>query len=437
MRSLRTLLARHAIVGSMVALAAAAGCNKDLTSTPVHDPGPAQTVSVAFCTGLEPRWVAFQDGDGLWVQAQPIVSGQHTIFRQTFAFDHAAIATARAFAAGLTALDIQYGAPDELTIAADTNPLHCGPAVTKTILGTIAGLDTNETATISASELSRAFFVADAQHSFVLSGLADGPQDILAARNTRVNNLEVLTKLILRRTPQLADSASIPVFDFNSTEAFAPAVANVTVIGQGAEGVITHTTLLTANSRSVISFRSTNASAVTHGYDALPESRLASGDLQVLTAAVAPSTNTTDAVRTASIYFRTPGDQTLTMGAPLIAPTVSTIATTPTLRLRAIFAAQPDYDRNTLITYQQGDNTLVTVGMTATYAGRTGRGYELSIPDLSTVSGFQSVWALQAGADLQWNVSRTGGTLGLGLNAVPANGATERNAVSLLTLMTP
>jgi hypothetical protein len=435
-RSLRILLVRHAIAGSMFA-AVVAGCSKDVTSPIVNNPGPTRTVNVAFCTGVEPRWVAFQDGDGGWLQAQPVVSGQQTIFSHTFAFDHAAIATAREFGSGLTTLDIQYGTPEELTIVADTNPAHCGPAVSKTLLGTVAGLDTNEVASISASSFSRAFVVPDAQHSFVLSGLAEGPQDILAARNTRVNNAEVLTKLILRRTPQLADSATLPVLDFNSAEAFAPAVASVTVFGQGPEGVITHTTLLTANSQSVISFRATNATAATHGYDAVPESKLAAGDLQVLTAAVAPSASMSEATRTASLYFRTPGNQMLAMGAPLIPPTVTTIATTPTLRLRAVFVAQPDYDRSTLVTYQQSDHTLVTVGMTATYAGLTGRGYELSIPDLSTVSGFQSVWALHANTDLIWNASRTGGTLGLGLNAVPTNGATERNAVSLFTLMTP
>jgi hypothetical protein len=187
----------------------------------------------------------------------------------------------------------------------------------------------------------------------------------------------------------------------------------------------------------VLSFRVTNATTATHGYDAVPENKLAAGDLQVLTAALAPSADMTDAVRTASLYFRTPGEQTLTIGAPLIPPTVSTIATTPTLRLRAVFAVQPDYDANTLITYQQGDHTLVTVGMTATYASRTGHGYDLPIPDLSAVQGFELVWALHAGADLMWNASRSGGTRGLGLNAVPANGATERNAVSLFTHITP
>jgi len=75
--------------------------------------------------------------------------------------------------------------------------------------------------------------------------------------------------------------------------------------------------------------------------------------------------------------------------------------------------------------------------MTATYARLTSGGYDLTIPDLSAASGFDAAWALRPGVNVLWNVSRTGGTLGLGLNAVPTNGATERNAVSLFTLMTP
>lgn len=437
MRSLRNAPARHRIASLMLVFVVAAGCNKDVVSPVVHGPGPARTINVAFCSGLEPRWVAFQDGDGAWVHAQPIVIGQQTVFQHTFSSNHAAIAKVSAFANSLTLLDIQYGAPEELAIVADTNPSHCGPAVSKTLLGTIAGLESDDIATISASVFSRAFIVFDAQHSFILSGLANGPQDILATRDSRVNNVEVLTSMILRRTPQLADSATIPVFDFNSPEAFAPVVANLTVLGQGPEGVITHTTLHTANSESIISFRSTNVTAAIHGYDALPESKLAAADLQVLTAAVAPSSNPTDGVRTASVYFRAPGNQTITIGAPLVAPTVSTVATTPSLRLRGVFTAQPDYDRSALITYQQGENTLVTVGMTATYARLTSGGYDLTIPDLTAVSGFDAAWALQPGVNVLWNVSRTGGTLGLGLNAVPTNGATERNVVSLSTLMTP
>ena len=437
MRSLGNVPVWHKCASLMFAFAVAAGCSRDVTAPVIRDPGPTRTISVAFCTGLQPRWVAFQDGDGAWAQAQPVVSGVQTVYRHTFSSNHAAIAKASVLDGGLTSLDIQYGAPEELSIVADTNPSHCGPAVSKTLLGTIAGLQTEDIATISASEFSRAFVIPGALPSFVLSGLADGPQDILATRATRVNNVEVLTSMILRRTPQLADSATIPVLDFSSPEAFAPAVANVTVIGQGPDGVITHTTLHTANSESVISFHSTNVMAALHSYDAVPESKLAAADLQVLTATAAPSSNPTDAVRTASLYFRAPGTQTITLGAPLQAPTVSTVGTTPSLRLRAVFTAQPDYDRSTLITYQQGDNTLVTVSMTASYASLTNRGYDLTIPDFSTVAGFDAAWALRPGVHVLWNVSRTGGTLGLGLNAVPTNGATERNAVSLFTLMTP
>src|SRR5204862_448103 len=67
--------------------------------------------------------------------------------------------------------------------------------------------------------------------------------------------------------------------------------------------------------------------AVTRPYVALPESQLLAGDLQILSASV--SAATTGSARSATLYFRTPTDRTLTLGAPLIPPTFSTVATAP------------------------------------------------------------------------------------------------------------
>jgi hypothetical protein len=107
-------------------------------------------------------------------------------------------------------------------------------------------------------------------------------------------------------------------------------------------------------------------------------------------------------------------------------PALSTIAATPSLRLRAKFDVQPDYDRLTGITYQQGQSPVVTVSMTAAYAALGDSGYDLIVPDFSSAPGFDARWALRAGEQLFWSVGRTGGTLGLGQNAVPTVGATVR-----------
>jgi hypothetical protein len=133
-------------------------------------------------------------------------------------------------------------------------------------------------------------------------------------------------------------------------------------------------------------------------------------------------------IRSASVYFRSPADRTLTFGAAPVAPVLTVVASTPTLRLRAYFAAQADYDRFAAINFQQGQNTLVSVSMTRAYSELAAAGYDLVVPELSAVQGFDARWALREGSTVLWTSSRIGGTLGLGPNAVPVDGATMRGA---------
>ena len=66
--------------------------------------------------------------------------------------------------------------------------------------------------------------------------------------------------------------------------------------------------------------------------------------------------------------------------------------------------------------------------MTAAYAGANAAGYELIIPDLSQVAGFDPAWALRPAEELRWGASRIGGTIGLGIAPVVSDGATQRTA---------
>jgi hypothetical protein len=163
----------------------------------------------------------------------------------------------------------------------------------------------------------------------------------------------------------------------------------------------------------------------------MPEAQLRPGDLQLLSASVG---STISSPRAARVYFRAPADRTLTLGAPCIAPTFSTVATAPTLRLRAQFVPQSDYDRSAVITYQQGLETIVSIYMTAGYAALTGAGYDLLVPDLSSAAGFDPAWTLHAGEAVLWNAVRVGGTLGYGRDAAVSNGTTRRSAEATGTI---
>ncbi len=413
-------------------VAAVSACSDStLPSTPPPPPPPT-TIAVAYCAGLEPTWVAFQDGDGAWTQAQPTPSGSNKTFRHEFSADRGAIATLSRAGGNMTVLSVLYGTPAELVTAGDTNSRDCGPAPAKTLLGTVAALETNETAFVSASFNSRVRVSVD--RTFELKGLASGPRDLLAARTTRIDGSDVLTRLIMRRGVDVPDSTTLPVLDFASAEAFAPAVATVSLDGLGAESAASGTRLLTDHDELAVSLLIGLTTDVTRPYVALPESQLLASDLQILAASV--SAATTGSARSATLYFRTPTDRTLTLGAPLIPPTFSTVASAPALRLRAHFVPQGEYDRSAFVSYQQGTTTFVVISMTAAYGALTGTGYDLVVPDLSGAVGFDPAWTLQAGGTVLWNAGRVGGTLGLGRDAVPSDGATRR-AVSATGAIDP
>lgn len=427
MRSLPDIFTRLAAAVLISAVSILSACNDRLVvSGPVVDPGggPSTTVDVPFCADEAPAWVAFQDGDGTWTPTAPIIDGSRAVYRHTFAANRGGMAVGQRFGIGLTTLNVSYGAPAELAAFGNTFPGVCTVTAPKAILGTIAGLDDNHVVTISGGFSSAFIFPGD--HSFVLPDLLDGPQTILATLTNRANAVPILDKLIVRRTPALPDSTTIPVLDFNSDEAFAPAVANVTIEGLGPEGAQTLTRLVTPNSQSIISFLSNSATATTRSYNALPATKLVPTDLQALT--VSGNTTADLTIRSATVYFRAPGDQTIALGPVAPAPVISVIASAPALRLRTVLPPQTVYDRFTSINYQQG-STLVSVGMTAQYANLSNRGYDLTIPDFSGVAGFDPQWALRANATggIFWTEARIGGTLGVGVNVVPTNGAFTRS----------
>jgi len=410
----------------LILFAAVSGCSDDTLRSAPPPPPPPTTVAVAYCAGLEPDWVAFQDGDGAWTRAQPTVSGPNTTFRYEFSAERGAIATLSRAGGNMTVLSVLYGTPAELVTAGDTNPRDCGPAPAKTLLGTVAQLDANETAFVSASFNSRVRVSVD--RTFELKGLASGPRDLLGTRTTQTNGADVITRFILRRDVDVADSTSLPVLDFASAEAFAPAVASVSLNGLGAEGATSGTRLLTSHDEITVTLLTNPTTDATRPYVALPETQLRAGDLQILSASTFAAT--TGSARSATLYFRAPSDRSLTLGALLIQPTFTTVATAPAVRLRAHFVPQSDYDRSAIVSYQQGTTTFVTIAMTAAYAALTGTGYDLVTPDLSGAAGFDPAWTLQPGGTVLWSAARIGGTMGLGRDAVPTDGATQRSVFS-------
>jgi len=423
---LRAMFAATATLATL-ACAAISACSAPAIAAPPGPPAPppptAQTVQVSYCRGLEPIWVAFQDGDGPWTQASPTAAGGNQTFQYGFQTNRGGIATVMLGGGGLTVVSVLYGAPAELATAGITKPIFCGEPVSKTLLGTVIGLDTDESAVVSGGLLSRSQVAPGGGGAFALKALPSGPHDLVAARTTRVNGQTAVTGFILRRDVDLPDSTMLPVLDFASAEAFPPALATLTIDGIGPEGATAGVRLITGTTE-VLLFPVLGAPHEgARPYPALPLARLRPSDLHALSAAAAIDA----AGRIAQLFFRSPSDRTLTLPAPLVRPTIDLVATAP-LRPRARFEPQGDYDRTASMTYQQGTTRIVTLTMTAAYAALTVGGYDLVVPDLSGVPRFDPAWALHSGVLLLWTAGRTGGTLGLGVDAIPVDGTTQRSA---------
>ena len=218
-------------------------CSDAMTST-APPPPPPTAITVAYCAPYTPLWVAFQDGDGPWTRAQPTVAGGSTQFSYSFSSSRGAIATVIQGGLGLTSLAVLDGTPQELTTVSLDSPRFCGSPL-RTLHGTVAGLDTNELAVLQSGFITED--VVHAGEAFTLNQVLPGPRDILATRITRSNGMNVLSKMILRHGIDLPDGATLPVFDFATAEAFAPATANVTLNVVGSDGAFVTVGLLTNN----------------------------------------------------------------------------------------------------------------------------------------------------------------------------------------------
>ena len=426
MKSRRVAPARSLVAATIILCAVVTACSDNPVAP---SPTPDRATSLAYCAAATPTWVAFRDGDGSWTRETPDVAGSRTFFRHVFTSERAAIATLTPIIDGqFTVLRVLYGTPAELATESDTTPDACTTGGGKTLHGSVAGLDLSELATISIGAFGRTSVAPRLGLDFTVDGVLSGPQDLLAVRTRE----SAPPRLILRRDIDLPDGSVLPSLDFASAEAFDVATANVDIQNGGADEVLNSTALLTRHGTFPLPFGESRVAATTEQYIAIPPARLLATDLQQLHVSTAGATP-----RTTDLYFRLPIDLTVTLGAPLIPPSFTISGSEPMLRPRAQFVAQSDYDKLTSVVYDQSSSTaFVAISMTPSYAALSG-GYDLEVPDLSSVAGFDASWGLHSGAVVNWNALRTGGSLPIGRSIVPVNGAIRRITSTQGTLTAP
>ena len=378
------------------------------------------TVTITFCAADAPIWLAYQDGAGTWTRATPN-SGTST-YAFPIASGKVGIAAVDTVGTGFD-LTVTYATTAEANGLGSANGL--GACRAKTVNGSVANVSNSQFAQVTLG-YSTKFVIPITSSAFSLVGVASGPQDLFASRLDATT--QRADKLILRRGLNIADGGTLAVLDFNAAEAFAPGSANVTVTGLGAD-TANIASLFNGTRGSTFGFVGTIsnylAASGAKPYDAVPLAQMASGELQQLFAS-ASTANSNQSNRIAGVYFRSPVDRTLALGAVLSTPTVTRIAGGLYSRTRAQLAAQSDYNRYFLADFSQsGLFRNASISATSGYTGNAA--WDLSIPDLSGATGWTNTWGLQNGTAISWSLSAQGGSIYL-LDASVTDGSTLKSA---------
>lgn len=388
--------------------------------------GGGGSFNLTFCNADAPIWVAQQSGGGTWSRVLPSAG---TTYPFTFTSANGGIAFVVPDGTG-NDLNIVYGTTAEFTALGGTaNLSDCGA---KTVNGTVANVGATEIASISLGfSPAQVSSVSPGYPAFVLNNVAEGNLDLVASRADFTTFLA--NKIIIRHNQNIANNGSLAVLDFDAAEAFNPGTANVTVTGLGSDEasvISSFTGVYGSRTNGTLSLISsyTNASGA-QPFAAVPLANLSALELNQLMAFAEVSTNS-NAVRSAGVYFRAPANQTVAMGPVINTPTVTKAATAPVVRPRMQLTSQAQYNRLINTSYEQaGLNKDVNVFATAAYYGGLPATWDVTVPDLSGVTGWNNAWGLQDGTPIDWDVSVQGGAIQfLDANSI-VDGSTTRMAL--------
>ena len=386
---------------------------------------PAQTpidLEIDFCSNNVPVWFAYQNIGEATTRVQPDAQGT---MRFT-AKNRVVLGMVWQVGADYHS-EFIYASNEELQEISGRECLE--QAGTKTVNGSVGGVTAGQLVMVGMGVANAS--LTGGNTSWSLTNLPDRPLDLIASRQNLTGTTRSADRIILRRTQNLANNATVPVLDFTATESVAPALANAVV-----SGIFTNdfaylqnyffSQLETAHSL----FYTENIDNSTIQIPAVPGALLATGDYHDLNLI---SINPDDAsVRGVENFFRTPSNQTLALGPALEDPNITNIANTEYVRLRLSLPTQLSYNDAVSVDYRQQQSiSVTTVRMWATlgYLRQVVNNWIIDIPDLSGADGWQDAWGLKTGFPIEWTVTGYGGRSVLTMGALPEEGEFIRYAI--------
>ena len=378
------------------------------------DTGDLETFVLAFCASELPVFFAYQNEGEQWTRVQPN--------NNSFTFD----------ASPRVGLAITYDYGNEFltdvyyTTADEVRPLS-GIACTETVgprnvSGSVSNLSVGQAAQVTLSGASDEVIAPST--SYVLSGIANNPQTLVAHREDLGTSGATPNRVVIRRALDPLNNTVLPVIDFG-TEGQAVATHTATITGLVAGETNTLDVFFeTASGTSHTLYLSpefTNSSRTLYG---VPSALTQTGDVH----RIELNADASASYRSVFHWTRLPGDKAFTLGAALTQPTVTKVASAPYARLRATLPPQPDYDDFITAFFIQGTQRSFFVTVTAAYVDGPITEWTAEMPDLTPAGSFPPGAGLSNSTSTEWFVEAYDGSLAALIAGTPQDGATVRYA---------
>jgi hypothetical protein len=398
--------------------AVGAGGGGERTATVQILVGPATTGNITWriCSSAPryPAWfVAVKDGSGAWTRVIPGDNGTSYSFNVTQPTASVAWVT---IDSGVTRTTVYNATQSEIAALAASDCTLYANNSSRTAIGTVTGLASSQLSLVSMGwwSLSTINPPSGSISSYTLLNLPSGALDLVAARVTvDVNGDQSPDRAIIRRGLDPASGGSNALVDFNSTEAFALSPATWSVGNAGGElfGVATSFTTVGGTTGALSGTPGIDRSPTTRTIYGIPLAKTVAGDLHqvVLTiGTLAPR----HASRQVIAYSRTIGDRSVSFGPVLPAPTVTAVSVTGAGMIRAQGTVPTEYNSGVTLDVKSTGAfaRFATVHSTRGFLGGAGT-YDVRMPDLTQVFGWDATWSIRPGDATNWWVSGGGAIL--------------------------
>jgi len=350
-----------------------------------------------------PIWFAYQDGDGDWTPMTSS-SGQYSF---TISADKGGVAYVLRDSEGRETTNIEYKSAAALNGGYQACP---SAGTTRTAFGTANGLSSNDDEEwfdqgrmhLGPAAVGLAFA---GESSFVLTGSWNGPEDLFAYRSRfsfgGTPPAHSTDRCIIRRNQNPANGATLPMFDFNGTEAFTAATSTLTITGGTPQQIdmtyIASGDCLLKDGASVL-YSDIDVSG-TNVIAGIPAARQLPGELHCL------SIHGSNVDWIALRLFATMGPQTVqvpSMAAPTVAPLPAGYArfqanyTVPSTMYAAPYG-------NTLFAYEQTNGNKVSVF--TSFELLDAQTVSSVPPELEGLEGWDPAWWPLDGQPGTWKLS--------------------------------